>query len=86
MYSSGMGMMGPVYMFASSGKDRADWEAKSKESKELMGEARGEIVKEDLELVYKIENVEGWVREDLSYEAKPETTAESASSENEDKE
>ncbi len=68
VYRSGFGAAGQFILVAISAESAEDYERIRKANKELLGEARTPIYNELLESIIKVETLNGYMRNDLSYQ------------------
>lgn len=68
VFRSGFGSQGQFIIVAISAKNAAEYEKIRVENKELLGEDRDKIYDELLKNISKVETLNGYMREDLSYE------------------
>ncbi len=67
LYRSGFGAAGQFILVAISAKNPEDYERIRKENKELLGEARTPVYNELLKSIIRVETLNGYMRDDLSY-------------------
>ncbi|RMA57044.1 hypothetical protein [Ulvibacter antarcticus] len=70
LYRSGFGSPGQFILLAISAKSAEDYERIRKENKELLGEARTPIYEELLRSIIRVETLNGYMRQDLSFTPK----------------
>jgi hypothetical protein len=68
VYRSGFGAAGQFILVAISAKNPEDYERIRKENKELLGEARTPVYNELLKSIIRVETLNGYMRNDLSYD------------------
>jgi hypothetical protein len=68
VYRSGFGAAGQFILVAISAKSAQDYERIRNENKELLGEARTPVYTELLKSIIRVETLNGYMRNDLSYD------------------